>query len=140
MREILFRGKRIDNGEWVEGGYARIDPPPVCFTEDKDKAGEPEDCIVIETGCSDWGMPRHYGMCPVDPSTIGQYTGLEDRNGKKIFEGDIISGGALSCNDGYSIANNTSIVSFKKGMFFAGGISLNSFSGQCSVVGNLYDK
>lgn len=74
-REILFRGKRINNGEWVEGQYAYL----LNFrTED----GEPIKHMILD------GTP--FGQT-VDPSTVGQYTGLTDKNGKKIFEGDLIT-------------------------------------------------
>ena len=69
MREILFRGKRIDNGKWVEGFYVE---DPFC------------DCYEICDVNSDT-----YQREDVYPSTVGQYTGLKDKNGKRIFEGDI---------------------------------------------------
>ena len=69
MREILFKAKRLDNGEWVEGYY--IGPIGVLDVH--------EICDVHDiTG------PR----VEVDPSTVCQYTGLKDKNGKRIFEGD----------------------------------------------------
>ena len=69
MREILFRGKRVANGKWVKG-----------FAFEQHSPTEKEQ----------WYIRSYETDYNVDPKTVGQFTGLYDKNGKKIFEGDIV--------------------------------------------------
>lgn len=127
MREILFRGKRIDNGEWVMSGnlihfnpegeelyyYIPMVNSKCVFTQD-----ESDNILSIDEGT----------FYKVIPETVGQYTGLNDKNGTWIFEGDI-----LSTENGTFSNTGMGHILFYKGMW-------TSFYGQDAIGRDCFDE
>ena len=124
MREVLFRGKRANDGAWIEGFYLN-------------RTNDEEDihCIMEK-------FPVTIGK-KVIPETVGQFTGLQDENGKRIFEGDIVAG---------LILHNMpirAVVAFQEGAFGLdwqrGEVRVfTAFTSFCNtvfkVIGNIHDN
>ena len=147
MREILFRGKRTDTGEWVYGDLLNVG-------------------VDYDYAIRTYGGREHGQVNAVNEKTVGQYTGLTDRNGTRIFEGDIVRDMhkySILCkyvefgmesrenaekhrNDGLIAAVEFSTedvgscgccyTAFEGSGFIAAGVDLND----CEVIGNIHDN
>lgn len=131
MREILFRGKQKDTGEWVQGDLHHNDDTRFPMTlighvvMSRDK--------YIQQDLNFDG----YDLCEVDPETVGQFTGLTDKDGTKVFEGDIIRVNT----DGQNILG---WVSFERSGFHFrfgkhGTALLTEWAKPLKVIGNVHD-
>lgn len=117
MREILFKAKRLDNGEWVEGFYCCIGP-----------VGQEKHYIIPMYASAFYGVE-------VDPSTVCEYTGLKDKNGKRIFEGDNVYDPHE--NSIYTVEWNENNAIFQMAHDWRRRSVETAY--YCEIIGNIYD-
>ena len=121
MREILFRGKRTDNGKWVVG-----------------MLGQYHEGIKATIVLNHLGTVDSVDFICVDPTTVCQFTGLLDKNGKQIFEGDVFAWGYAGVYDmRYVVSYDAETTSFigvrKHGFLSLSGITIE-------IIGNIHDN
>lgn len=115
MREILFRGKCKDNGEWVEGNYGEYYGEYSCIS-----------ILSKKTMSGSW-------CYDVIPETVGQFTGLTDKNGVRVFEGDIV------CIFDGEYFSGVVKYSNEQGSFTVDDTSLHYWVSDIEVIGNIHD-
>lgn len=139
MRKIEFRGKRVDTGAWVYGGYhkhiKRQISPIGDSLQDDDIAH-----LIIQSGFADWNMPKPLQAIEVIPETVGQFTGLHDKNGKEIYEGDVVKVSDMKV----MIRWNNKTSSFH-GLFMIGSrqmdtVNLGCLTSDDEIIGNIHDN
>ena len=116
MREILFRGKCKDNGEWVEGNYGEYYGEYSCIS-----------ILSKKTMSGSW-------CYDVIPETVGQFTGLTDKNGVRVFEGDIV------CIFDGEYFSGVVKYSNEQGSFTVDDTSLHYWISDIEVIGNIHDN
>lgn len=120
MREILFRGKTLNTGKWVEGYYCKHPNQFVGFLEPY---------IFVPS----YDAEKEIGSCtayPIVQDTVQQFTGLFDRNGRKIFEGDIVQYSLMTCPENKQ---------FGCVKFYAGEFYMESAFGEETFMSSLSD-
>ena len=131
-REILFRGKREDNKEWVYGYLVKSEDYIFDYSERID--------IPYVIPIDNFNL-KDYREYRVIPETVSQYTGLEDKNGNKIFDGDIVRNILILENNTFN--ENIDIVEFnKEDCSFMLGKGKRHFNKnlELEVIGNIFDE
>lgn len=134
-RQILFRGKQKDDGKWLQGFYA-IQSNHACYQSELKYTS-----FILKDEFMDWGLGG-LAEYEVIPESVGQFTGLTDKNGNKIFEGDIVK--VTTGIEGYKSTYHSTIQEVKYNAEMCGiAVFLpfdNSDMVEIEVIGNIYDN
>lgn len=136
MREIKFRAKRLDNGEWAYG-YGVIIADDFCVLDKRDE-------LYIQRPYTFRNNTHWFELCGImcDTNTLSQFTGLCTGDGREIFEGDIVK---FMAHDGLGneLGNQQGIVKYKFGGYLIGGYDMYDIllnDDEAEIIGNIHDN
>jgi uncharacterized phage protein (TIGR01671 family) len=144
MKKYLFRGREIKTKKWVYGGFHEHQPSVTAIGK------QPEtEALIIADGVADWNLPVPISAYVVEKESIGLYSGIKDKTGVKIFNGDIIKMSCISTGEVY----HTGVVVFGNGCFLVNyldgmqssddtlcGWTYKLYDNQVEVIGNRSDN
>lgn len=132
IRDILFRGRRVDNGEWIYGYYVTRSNH-ACFERELKYAS-----FILKDEFMDWGLGE-LAEYKVIPETVGQFTGMHDKFNQRIFEGDIV----VCFSPEYGYVNKEVYYAEDEAKFVLGSCGTKYEFGEYTsveVIGNIYDN
>lgn len=138
MREMFCRGKSVNSGSWIYGYYCKMDETTHALAEDYKTHPVRTIHLIAQDSMTDWGLPNKLQLYEVDPDTVGQYTGLNDRMAKRIYEGDIL----LNEHTGEKVSVwwNEGCCCFECRGGETSPVQVGSLNGCSRVIGNVFDN
>lgn len=133
-REIKFRGYDPDTKRWYYGSLVKQNKTTYVTSEDYDQNPSNTEWFILWDEMTDWCLPNRHIQGSVDPKSIGEYTGLHDKNGREIYEGDIVKN---EYGKVMEVQYDPRSVAFGVGDYYFGTIGSGKI---LEIIGNIFEN